>query len=71
MCAAGWPSAATVTDTDGTTVDTSEFFPTPDQADEAGEDSDEADNEAEDATDEKADAPGAEQPQEASDDAAK
>jgi trigger factor len=64
-------SAATVTDTDGTTVDTSEFFPTPDQADEAGEDSDEADNEAEDATDEKADAPGAEQPQEASDDAAK
>jgi trigger factor len=64
-------SAATVTDTDGTTVDTSEFFPAPDQADEAGEDSDEADNDAEDATDEKADAPGAEQPQEASDDAAK
>jgi trigger factor len=75
-------SAATVTDTDGTTVDTSEFFPAPDQADEAGEDSDEADNEAEDATDEvdneaedatdeKTDAPGAEQPQEASDDAAK
>jgi trigger factor len=64
-------SAATVTDTDGTTVDTGEFFPAPDQADEAGEDSDEADNEAEDATDEKADAPGAEQPQEASDDAAK
>jgi trigger factor len=64
-------SAATVTDTDGNTVDTSEFFPARDQADEAGEDSVVADNDAEDAVDEKADEPGAEQPQEASDDAAK
>jgi trigger factor len=67
-------SAATVTDTDGNTIDTSEFFPVRDEADQADEDSDEgseegsdeADNEADDA-----DEPSAAQQQEPSDDAAK
>ena len=77
-------AGATVTDTDGNTIDTSDFFPAPGQADEAAEDSDEAGIEADDEAvekaqasddaeeaDEKAGAPAVAQPQEASDDVAK
>ena len=77
-------AGATVTDTDGNTIDTSDFFPAPGQADEAAEDSDEAGNEADDEAvekaqasddadeaDEKAGAPAVAQPQEGSDDVAK
>ena len=59
-------AAATVTDTDGNTIDTSEFFPARVQADQA----DEADNEAVEEPDENAEAPSEAQPQRASDDAA-
>jgi trigger factor len=77
-------AGATVTDADGNTIDTSDFFPAPGHADEAAEDFDEAGNEADDEAvekaqasddtdeaDEKAGAPAVAQPQEASDDAAK
>jgi trigger factor len=77
-------AGATVTDTDGNTIDTSDFFPAPGQADEAAEDSDEAGIEADDEAvekaqasddaeeaDENAGAPAVAQPQEASDDVAK
>ena len=45
-------AAATVTDTDGNTIDTSEFFPDRGKADEGAEDSDDADDEAGDSADE-------------------
>ena len=45
-------SAATITDTDGNTIDTSEFFPDRGKGDAVAEDSDDADDEAVDSPDE-------------------
>jgi trigger factor len=45
-------SAATITDTDGNTIDTSEFFPDRGKGDAVAEDSDDADDEAADSADE-------------------
>jgi trigger factor len=45
-------SAATITDTDGNTIDTSEFFPDRGKGDAVAEDSDDADDEAVDSADE-------------------